>query len=67
MSGVELYGPEGVLALDFATVDHDECWPVIRAEFAAAVRSGVPHALDVRRGLELQRLLDRVLSGVAAG
>jgi predicted dehydrogenase len=67
VSGVELYGPEGVLALDFATVDHDDCWPVIRAEFAAAVRAGVPHALDVRRGLELQRLLDRVLSGVAAG
>jgi predicted dehydrogenase len=67
VSGVELYGPEGVLALDFATVDHDDCWPVIRAEFAVAVRTGVPHALDVRRGLELQRLLDRVLSGVAAG
>ena len=53
--------------IDFATVDHDDCWPVIRAEFAVAVRTGVPHALDVRRGLELQRLLDRVLSGVAAG
>jgi predicted dehydrogenase len=60
VSGIELYGPEGVLALDFATVDHDDCWPVIRAEFAAAVRAGTPHALDVRRGLELQVLLDRV-------
>src|SRR3712207_3276730 len=56
---IELYGPAGTLALDFATVDHAECWPVLRAEFAAAVRSGVAHPLDVRRGLTLQALLDR--------
>lgn len=61
-AGIELFGPAGSLALDFATVDHDQCWPTLRAEFAAAVRSGVPHPLDVRRGLMLQGLLDRVLS-----
>jgi len=33
---------------------------VLRAEFTTAVRSGVPHALDVRRGLMLQELLDRI-------
>ena len=59
-AGIELYGPAGTLALDFGPVDHRECWPVLRAEFAAAVRSGVPHDLDVRRGLMLQKLLDRV-------
>jgi predicted dehydrogenase len=59
-AGIDLYGPAGVLALDFGTVDHRQCWPVLRAEFAAAVRSGVPHALDVRRGLMLQELLDRI-------
>jgi predicted dehydrogenase len=59
-AGIELFGPAGSLALDFGTVDHDECWPVLRAEFAAAVRSGVPHPLDVRRGLVLQELLDRI-------
>ena len=58
-SGIELYGPAGELALDFGTVDHAQCWPTLRAEFAAAVRSGVSHALDVRRGLMLQELLDR--------
>ncbi|GAA3934821.1 Gfo/Idh/MocA family protein [Actinoplanes auranticolor] len=58
-AGIELYGPAGTLALDFGTIDHDQCWPVLRAEFAAAVRSGVPHDLDVRRGLMLQELLDR--------
>jgi predicted dehydrogenase len=59
-AGIELFGPAGTLALDFGTVDHDQCWPTLRAEFAAAVRSGVPHALDVRRGLMLQELLDRI-------
>lgn len=59
-AGIELFGAAGALALDFGTVDHAECWPVLRAEFAAAVRSGTPHALDVRRGLMLQELLDRV-------
>jgi len=59
-AGIELFGPDGALALDFGGVDHAQCWPVLRAEFAAAVRSGVPHALDVRRGLMLQELLDRV-------
>jgi len=62
-AGIDLYGPAGVLALDFAAVDHEECWPVLRAEFAAAVRSGVPHPLDVRRGLMLQELLDRIERG----
>ena len=59
-AGIDLYGPAGTLALDFGPVDHRECWPVLRAEFAAAVRSGVPHTLDVRRGLMLQELLDRL-------
>ncbi len=59
-AGIELFGPAGTLALDFGTVNHEQCWPVLRAEFAAAVRSGVPHPLDVRRGLLLQELLDRV-------
>ncbi|HEX8632494.1 MAG TPA: Gfo/Idh/MocA family oxidoreductase, partial [Catenuloplanes sp.] len=62
-AGIELFGPAGTLALDFGTVDHAQCWPVLRAEFAAAVRSGRPHALDVRRGLMLQELLDRVGAG----
>jgi predicted dehydrogenase len=59
-AGIDLFGRAGALGLDFGTVDHEECWPVLRAEFAAAVRSGTPHILDVRRGLMLQELLDRV-------
>jgi predicted dehydrogenase len=56
-AGVELYGPAGVLEIDFGTVDHAECWPVLRAEFARAVRTGTPHQLDVEHGVRLQHLL----------
>jgi predicted dehydrogenase len=58
-AGIELFGPTGALGLDFATVDHAECWPVVRAELAAAVRTGTPHPLDVRRGLLLQELVEK--------
>lgn len=54
---VELYGTAGMLTYDTVDMDHDECWPVVRREFAAAVRSGRPHPLDVHRGLAIQRLL----------
>ena len=54
---MEIYGTAGVLEIDFATVDHQECWPVLRAEFARAVRIGTPHPLDAEHGLRLQHLL----------
>ncbi|MEU3624914.1 oxidoreductase [Amycolatopsis coloradensis] len=56
---VDLFGPDGQLHYDTAELDHAECWPVLRREFAAAVRSGRPPALDVWHGLRLQELLDR--------
>ncbi|MDG4826593.1 Gfo/Idh/MocA family oxidoreductase [Asanoa sp. WMMD1127] len=56
-AGVELYGRSGVLEIDFATIDHAECWPVLRSEFAHAVRTGTPHPLDADHGLRLQHLL----------
>jgi len=54
---VELLGPAGELVWDSAGIDHEECWPVMRAEFAAAVRSGTSGPLDAARGLRLQELL----------
>ncbi|MEV4108153.1 Gfo/Idh/MocA family oxidoreductase [Nonomuraea sp. NPDC049695] len=58
----ELYGPQGELVLDFARIpaDHEPTRAALRAEFAAAVRTGRSHAIDVRRGMHLQRLLDQV-------
>ncbi|MFD7818478.1 Gfo/Idh/MocA family protein [Streptomyces sp. NPDC059785] len=58
---VELYGARPPLVLDGAGLDHEEAWPVLRREFATAVRTGVPGELDARRGLRLQTLLDQAL------
>jgi predicted dehydrogenase len=57
MSTVELYGPSGVLSVGAQPLDHALSWPVLAAEFAAAVRTGRSGELDVRRGLMLQELL----------
>lgn len=67
----ELFGPAGSLTLDFRAVDRADStdgtagWANLRAEFAAAVRSGRSHELDVHRGLYLQRLIDRALASLA--
>ncbi|MHB1510476.1 MAG: Gfo/Idh/MocA family protein [Acidimicrobiales bacterium] len=55
-AGVEVYGAEGVREVDTADLSARAA-PTIASEFAAAVRTGRPHALDVHRGLHLQRLL----------
>jgi predicted dehydrogenase len=60
---IELFGPEEELVYDTAWLDHEECWPVLRAEFAAAVRAGRSGPLDAARGLRLQELLERALPG----
>jgi predicted dehydrogenase len=66
---VELFGGHGQLTFAAGEIDaqdngHDRqaAMATIASEFAAAVRSGVPHALDVRRGLYLQRLVDAIES-----
>ncbi|MBP0460341.1 Gfo/Idh/MocA family protein [Streptomyces montanisoli] len=56
---VELYGEDGEVVYDTAELDHEECWPVLRREFAAAVRTGRPTPLDAARGLRLQELIAR--------
>lgn len=60
---IELYGPgdEGELVYDTAALDHEECWPVLRHEFATAVRAGRAGDIDARRGLRLQELLAQAL------
>ena len=64
---LELYGDSGTLAFDVVANSGETPWPRIRAEFAAAVHTGHSPALDAHRGLELQRLIDRALRGVARG
>ncbi|WP_425837184.1 Gfo/Idh/MocA family protein [Streptomyces fractus] len=57
LTRVELFGPAPELIYDTAEIDHEECWPILRREFAEAVRTGRSGELDAHRGLRLQRLL----------
>ncbi|WP_221356065.1 Gfo/Idh/MocA family protein [Streptomyces beigongshangae] len=59
---VELFGPRPGLVYDNADLDDDACWPVLRRDFATAMRSGVSGELDARRGLRLQELIARAAS-----
>ena len=67
LTRVELFSEHGSLRWDTADVDHEECWPVLRAELAAAVRYGAPVSADVIRGLELQIVLDAIQRSQAQG
>ncbi|MGK9463266.1 Gfo/Idh/MocA family protein [Streptomyces sp. G6] len=63
LTRVELFGAAQPLVYDTAGIDHEECWPVLRHDFATAVRTGTPGPLDAGRGLYLQRLLERAAHG----
>ncbi|MGW2839721.1 Gfo/Idh/MocA family protein [Streptomyces sp. NPDC001493] len=56
---IELFGTGEELVYDTAGIDHEECWPVLRREFAGAVRTGVGTGIDAARGLRIQQLLDQ--------
>ncbi|MGX1488167.1 hypothetical protein RKD41_000426 [Streptomyces tendae] len=61
ITGVELLGPDRPLVYDTAGIDHEECRPVLRHEFATAVRTGTSAELDARYGVRLQKLLDGIV------
>ncbi|MEU9290489.1 Gfo/Idh/MocA family oxidoreductase [Streptomyces sp. NPDC048275] len=54
---IELFGPQATLVYDASELDHEESWPVLRRDFATAVRTGVSGQLDARRGVHLQTLM----------
>ncbi|MET4589705.1 Gfo/Idh/MocA family oxidoreductase [Arthrobacter sp. 754] len=55
---LSLYSAAG--SLDYTTegMDHAECWPVLRREFADAVRLGSAVTVDVERALYVQALVE---------
>ncbi|WP_030976563.1 Gfo/Idh/MocA family protein [Streptomyces sp. NRRL S-1824] len=59
---VELFGPSDELVYDTAEIDHEECWPILRNEFATAVRTGTGTGIDAARGLHLQELMQQVIT-----
>lgn len=61
-SRIELFGDEGELVWDSAGASHVESRPLLRTEFAAAVRSGRPGPLDAARGLRLQELICQAMA-----
>ncbi|WP_435173457.1 Gfo/Idh/MocA family protein [Actinacidiphila sp. bgisy145] len=63
---VELFGADEEVVWDSNGAGHQESWPLLRAEFAAAVRSGVPGPLDAARGLRLQELIAMAKADLSA-
>ncbi|MFD9292554.1 Gfo/Idh/MocA family protein [Streptomyces sp. NPDC060030] len=60
---IELLGPGEELVYDTAGLDHEECWPVLRREFATAVRTSTGTGIDAAHGLRIQELLDQAARG----
>ena len=56
--GLEVFGPAGILSVDGFAGEWPKVYATIRQEFAALVRGGGRHPLDVQRGLDLQRLVE---------
>ncbi len=55
---LDVFGPGGIISAPQRPDDErDEVKETIAREFAEVCRAGVPHALDVRRGLYLQELM----------
>jgi predicted dehydrogenase len=55
---LSLYSAGGTLDYTTAGMDHGECWPVLRREFADAVRLGTPVTADAERALWIQALVE---------
>ena len=59
---LQVLTPRGVLQHDWSTPNDD--WAgTVRREFAAAVATGTPHPCDVRRGVQLERVLAQLARG----
>lgn len=57
VAGVEIYGRRGHRGIDAVAAVGPDAFVTVAQELATLVRSGTPHALDVGRGLHLQRVL----------
>ncbi|MFC9914593.1 Gfo/Idh/MocA family protein [Streptomyces sp. NPDC127197] len=59
LTRIELFGSGPQVVYDTAGIDHEECWPILRRDFATALRTRTPTELDARRGLYLQTLIEQ--------
>ncbi|MFB2597887.1 Gfo/Idh/MocA family protein [Herbiconiux sp. P17] len=67
LTDVEVYSNAGTATYSTAGMDHGEVWPILRAEFAAAVREGAPVTVDVRRAFRVQELVEAAARSLASG
>ena len=65
LAGLDVYGEAGYLAYSTRGLEVSEAAATLRAEFAAAVRTGVPVAVDAHRALEVQRIVDAAARSLA--
>ncbi|MDF2048523.1 hypothetical protein, partial [Arthrobacter sp. Cr_A7] len=61
---LSVYSAAGTLDYTTAGMDHAECWPVLRREFADAVRLGTPVTADAERALRVQALVEAAAQSV---
>ena len=61
LAGVQIYTETGVVSFDANSWSTESSWSTVATEFAQTAR-GVPHPLDVNRGLYVQRLVERAES-----
>jgi predicted dehydrogenase len=64
---LELFSEFGTLEYTTAGMDHAECWPELRREFAAAVRTGAPVTVDVERAVRIQAIVEAAALSLAEG
>jgi len=67
LTDVEVYSNGGTATYSSLGMDHAEIWPIVRREFAAAVRTGAPVTVDVTRAFHVQRIVEAAARSLAAG
>jgi predicted dehydrogenase len=55
---LNVYAAAGSLDYNTQGMDHDQCWPALRREFADAVRLGTAPTIDVERALLVQEIVE---------
>lgn len=67
LTDVEVYSDGGHLHFTTAGVEHQQTWDRVRAEFAAAVRTGASVTVDVERALQISQIIDAVERSARTG
>jgi predicted dehydrogenase len=55
---LNVYAAAGSLQYSTEGMDHAQCWPALRREFADAVRLGIAPTVDVERALIVQQIVE---------